>query len=382
MTNAFEKCKSLRKWSVYVKRTYGKAYLTQIREILRLRKSASRLGATDYYKYHLYDDLRFDWEAKQTFAGWRIVDELDRRLNSVRWLGVTTDKLIVYSVLRGLEIPTPRLLCVYHPSGRFFGAVPSFNDVGELGRFLRQGMRYPFFAKPVHGSVGVGAYAVSGVDSAKDELQLLDGRRVAVEEFVLQCRSEPGIYPWESGYLFQEYVRPHARIVEVCGPRLSSVRIIVLLSDAGPRVHMAVWKVTTGSNVTDNWRHGQAGNLLAWVDIHTGEVVRVVGRSASAPDLEDYYGEVELHPDTGQRLKGFAIPQWPEFVELVKRASTIYPALRVQHWDIAITDNGPVALEINIGGDLDLPQLTGQGFLSPRFVEFLEELRASYRAYR
>ncbi len=41
-------------------------------------------------------------------------------------------------------------------------------------------------------------------------------------------------------------------------------------------------------------------------------------------------------------------------------AATIAPELRFQHWDVALTGDGPVLLELNVQGSLDLVQLAAQ----------------------
>ena len=46
---------------------------------------------------------------------------------------------------------------------------------------------------------------------------------------------------------------------------------------------------------------------------------------------------------------------------------------RLQAYDLALTADGPSVIEINVGGDFDLPRLaSGVGFLSGRFKEFLD----------
>ena len=48
----------------------------------------------------------------------------------------------------------------------------------------------------------------------------------------------------------------------------------------------------------------------------------------------------------------------------------------MQAWDIAITDEGPIPLEVNVAGNLFIPQLVSQkGILSDQFHEFVRSLR-------
>jgi hypothetical protein len=124
----------------------------------------------------------------------------------------------------------------------------------------------------------------------------------------------------------------------------------------------AVWKITTGDNFVDNFSEGKFGNMLGNVDISTGEITRV--QRGIGLGME----ENVTHPDTGQRLKGFVLPDWEAVREACLAAATIAPELQFQHWDVALTDNGPVLLELNVHGSLDLVQLASQKGI----YEFLE----------
>jgi hypothetical protein len=89
---------------------------------------------------------------------------------------------------------------------------------------------------------------------------------------------------------------------------------------------------------------------------------------------------VTEHPDTEQSLVGFKLPDWAELRELCLTAATAYPGLRLQNWDIAIGDNGPVILEVNVEGSMDLHQLAGgRGILDGVLVETLADLGVHHR---
>ena len=50
----------------------------------------------------------------------------------------------------------------------------------------------------------------------------------------------------------------------------------------------------------------------------------------------------------------------------------MFAGIRTQSWDVALTDRGPVFLEVNFGGDLNLPQLAnGKGVLDDTYAEHL-----------
>ena len=54
-------------------------------------------------------------------------------------------------------------------------------------------------------------------------------------------------------------------------------------------------------------------------------------------------------------------------------AAPIFAGIRTQSWDVALTEAGPVILEVNFGGDLNLAQLaTGKGVLDDEYCEHLK----------
>ena len=131
------------------------------------------------------------------------------------------------------------------------------------------------------------------------------------------------------------------------------------------RACYAIWKIPVGNNAADNfWREG---NMLGLVDIESGRVTRVV--QGIGPDQR----EVEVHPDSGARIIGADLPDWGALTSLCLKHAASLSGLRLQAWDIAMCPEGPVAMEVNIGGDVNLPQLaSGAGLLDDRFREFLD----------
>jgi hypothetical protein len=77
------------------------------------------------------------------------------------------------------------------------------------------------------------------------------------------------------------------------------------------------------------------------------------------------------------------IPQWDELARLVISAAEILPGIRTQSWDVALAAEGPVLLEVNYGGDLNLAQLAhGAGVLDERYTEHLARCGYRSKAFR
>jgi hypothetical protein len=343
---------------------HGKSPWSQVREIWRLRYGAGKLRPDEYYYYGLYDDRRFSFADKTRFVGRSIQDRIIRQCNIAEWWFIAHDKLVCYGLLAGLGLPVPQTRTLYQADGRF-AAVPAFTESAALAAHLRSGMRYPFFGKPVAGIRSIGVAAVERYDACGDTLVFMGGRTLALDGFVKELE----VYR-KQGYLFQEMLRPHPEIATLCGPRVSTVRLIVLLEDGEPAVFHALWKIPVGANPADNfWR---PGNLLAALDATDGRVTRVI-QGTGADQLE-----LDRHPDTEQPLIGAMLPDWTALTGLCLKAAKALPGLRMQAWDIALTDRGPVLVEVNIGGDFNLPQLAhATGLMDERFRAFLDRCAKS-----
>lgn len=321
------------------KKISGKQYISQLYEILVLRFSRGELDPSEYYYYRLHDDVTYSLSDKKQFIGQRAGEKINDGLNDKEWRAIANDKLILYSILRGVGLPLPEIYAVYRPTFRFFSAILSLTNTDLLKVFLRNQVRYPFFAKPVVGAFGSGAVAVKAYDKTTGQITLFNEDRMSVEELVRTIDSSSA-----TGYLLQEYLMPHPDIKKICGECLSTVRFNISLTAEGPSLFHCFWKIPTGRNMTDNFSSGETGNLLGCVNLETGLVEGVTGGSGF--EITGYHN----HPDTGEPLLGITLPYWEEMKSLCLNAATMLPGLRLQHWDVALSERGPVLMEVNSFG--------------------------------
>ncbi|MGI9491838.1 MAG: sugar-transfer associated ATP-grasp domain-containing protein [Geminicoccaceae bacterium] len=323
-----------------------------------------KLDPKEYYYYRLYDDEAYSYEEKQRFLGKACWNQIYRQCNAANWWALAHDKLAFYALLRGQDLPLPENRALYHPFRRC-GDLPVVASASVLADHLRERMAYPVFAKPVTGIRSVGVAGLQRFDAATDALILQNGQAIAVDDFVREIEAYRG-----DGYLFQEMLLPHQEIAGLCGQRLTTLRLVVGIEENGPFLMHALWKVPVGDNPADNfWR---PGNLLAAIDPENGQVRRVI--RGVGPDQAEF----ENHPDSGERLLDVTLPDWWAALDVCLHAAAMFTGLRLQAWDVALTNRGPVLIEVNIGGDFNLPQLAlGAGLMQPNFTDFL--IRASRR---
>ena len=333
----------------------GKSYLSQFTEIASLAAGRGRLGASEYYEFGVFDDAAFPPGQKQQCVGWRSSDRIDQSLNQNAWRATANDKLLNYALLQHYGLAIPETLASYCPRGSRIGQETAIGSVEALTQYLRHGLVFPVFIKPIHGSYGRGTYRLDSYEAGTECFLDAHAKRVHFDEVLGAC-----LMPQYKGMLFQKCLQPHAQVLQLVGSTTSCVRVIVAMTGAGPQVHMAFWKIARTHNITDNFCMGETGNLLAWVNKDSGIIERVV--TGLWPDGQ----EVSAHPDTGQTLLGAQLPQWEQAMSLCFTAATHFMGLKLQHWDVAFCMQGPVLMELNTEADLGVPQYLGRTpFVNP-----------------
>ena len=353
-------------YACLVKMQTGKSKLQQFFEIIRLSCGKLRLGIDEYYELGVFDDTSFPCQEKVRCVGWRGSALIDRLLNVDHWRATANDKVLNYAILAHFGFPIPETIASFSPSGRTIAGERLLRTKEALFSYLCSGLTFPVFVKPIHGTYGRGTFCLQS--PLNDEESYLDARGHAVsrDELLSVCFNEKF-----GGMLFQERLVQHPVVAAIVGSTVSCVRVIVAVGDdRPPEVILTFWKIGREKNITDNFCMGESGNLLAWIDVETGVVGRVI------TGLWPTGKECRNHPDTHAQLSGVRLPDWPSALSLCRRAAELFPGLRLQHWDIAFSNDGPVLMELNTEADLGVPQYLGGKAFVTEGIEALMKSRS------
>ena len=332
--------------------TAGRRMTPILREVVALRIGPGRLTPNEYFWYRLWEPQLTRGE-KRRFTGKQAQQPMHIACNNTGWYATAADKLLFHTLMTGAGLPTPELLAITHPARRV-SRVQVLAGQDAIAAFLRSPTHYPIFAKPIDGKYSLAVVNADRYDAATDQVLLRGDAPVSAADLAESLAER------EAGFLLQRRLEPAPEIAELFGSRLWSVRVLLLVTPAGPLIHSAVAKIPTGQNPADNfWR---AGNMLGAIDKETGLVSRVVQGTGAEMVVNP------AHPDTGLSIVGQRIPGWASLMTMAEEASRLLPGLRTQSWDIALSAAGPVPLEVNFGGDLNLAQLAyGAGVLDDRY---------------
>lgn len=142
----------------------------------------------------------------------------------------------------------------------------------------------------------------------------------------------------------EQYVVQHSEMSRLSPTSVNTVRIVSISSQNqsvtvdGKKIDIPYAAVRMGGedSVVDNFH---SGGMVAVIDMEKGEI---------STNAADEAGNVyEKHPGTDVVIKGFKIPYFKEAVELVMEACEKNKIEGYLGWDIAITKDGPVLIEVN-----------------------------------
>ncbi len=342
---------------------------------LRTRLGPGRLELWEYLYFNVHRLKDASARDRAAFVGWRGQEVLIETLADEYSMILNMDKLTFDYFARGVGLPVPEIYAVYSARQRP-GAFRKLTNARELGDFLREWRRFPIYCKPSCGGTGSRNFQIEGW--ADERALITGGAMVGVEDLAARLTEPTGF-----GFLLTEVLRPHDEIAAAAGDSISGVRLHVLRLQNGPVIFRPVWKIARRGAVADNYRHGTSGNFVASIDASTGRIDRVISGGGRHQQVDP------PHPDTGRQLAGFQLPHWGAITELVREAPEFFPGFLCQGWDVAICQNGPVILEVNWFGDVDLPQLAhGRGFLDDELLDLVRErnleavLRGGYARFR
>jgi hypothetical protein len=338
---------------------FGKTYQRLLLDLAKTSFGAGRLSYDEFIGLRLFDDAWLAGADICAFVGLDAERHIWMSANhNSEWWGLMRNKLAVTTLLGGYGFPVIPTLALYSDAITMRG-LPILRDPAALADFLRGARSYPLFGKPMDAQRSLGSIALEAYDPATDSLAVSAHRSIAVAEFASAV-----VASYKGGYNFQRRIEPHAGVRRVAGNRLATVRAITALTDQGPQLLRALWKIPAGDNAADNyWR---SGNLLATLDLAAGRVTRVVRGTGLA--LE----EVTHHPDTNAPLVGIEVPNWRQIVALALDAAAALVEVPLIGWDLAAVEGGALIVEPNFTPDFFMTQLADRrGMLDAGFNAFL-----------
>lgn len=136
--------------------------------------------------------------------------------------------------------------------------------------------------------------------------------------------------------LVEECLVQHPGVNSLYEQSINTTRIVTVRRNGKTTVVCAYLRIGNGGKAVDNFN---SGGMITRVNIETGTLMF---------DAVDKAGTIYTeHPVSHTPIKGFALPLWPQCLELAEKASSVIEQIGLVGWDVAITPNGPVLVEGN-----------------------------------
>lgn len=330
----------------HAQRQSGRGAFNVGREVMRLGSSVGKITLAEYVRYELYDNEQFSDEDKQRFLGvsthWPITSEVSDRT----WDAATEDKWLADTILKAGGQPVPETVAVIDRGVRNYGATPKLGSAAALRDFMTSA-ELPVFGKVLRGVASLGAFLIESADETHMHLGGIGP--MTYEAFLAE-------HVGSEQYVIQKVVKNHS-FFDASTRHTATIRMCTFVRDDDVFIPFTVLKLPGGDNIADAfWR---PGNVACNLDPATGEILKISTQTSIGLERHD------VHPETGAALLGQRLPLWDQVLEVTKSAANMFAPVRYQSLDVALTENGPVIIEINTGGAWDLIQnASGVGFLT------------------
>ena len=295
-----------------------------------------RLNMDEYYEYEFE---KCSNEFRESFLGMKEQGFYLKTLNPIKYYTLARNKYLAHLCLEKAGIPMPELLGYYNPYNE-----KANEDFAKQLIHLQENNQIPFVIKATESSHGEGVYVVKSLSIENEDicLNLINGEKVSLNH-VLRHKDE---------LIVEDLVEQTEQFKSFNKTSVNTVRFMTTLyPDGEARVIATFIKIGRDGAYVDN--AGAGGNIDANIDVETGEINKVIKFSGFRNTQK-----IDCHPDTGLRLEGVIIDNWEEIKSKVISYQKAFPFVKAAGWDIAITDDGPVVIEVNDSWDR-----TGQLFI-------------------
>lgn len=196
------------------------------------------------------------------------------------------------------------------------------------------------FVKPAEESGGRGIY----IFNKNNQYQYVTKQNIFFTEDFLTAIGKKSDYIIQPGIVQDtEFSRIYPHSVNTC-------RIITENKNSTPRVVCAMLRMGRNHNEVDNI---SSGGISTNVNIQNG----MLGDFA----ISYQGGKFERHPDTQFIFRNNKISRWSEVKKFVTDCAGKLPFFTYIGWDISLTPDGPVAIEVNTAPAIDIMEMTDGG---------------------
>lgn len=350
----FQKVRRLNRWAATIDKSVA-GRRTIIRDYRTLNRNIG-LTTDEYYEFEFE---KRDEEFRRTFLGLNEQRYYLEYLNPLRYYTLARNKFVAHRMLENTGVRKSELYCYYQPEARYIKSDEEAGVISDVLRIMKTKNVQSCVIKTTESSHGDNVWLINAIDyyEADAIMTRFDGQIIKMSEVL-----------GKKALVFESVVRQTQQFASFNESSVNTVRFMTTLyPDGSARVIATFIKIGRAGKCVDN--AGGGGNVDVCVDTETGEI-----KYAIQYDGWRNIKDIEKHPDSGTQLNGVVIENWESIKDEVKKFQQSFPYCKAAGWDIAITDDGPVVIEVN-----DFWDRTGQYFIRRGWRN---EIRDCYLAWK
>jgi hypothetical protein len=268
----------------------------------------------NYSKCQLWDKPRSEWRyyygsLYDPWQRWKLRNEVF----PYKYRYVYNDKSINYLICRAYDIALPK----------WHGIVTPSNFKSKLTELFNNNESVSLIVKPIEGSGGHGVIFAS---KSNDEIRI----REKNEDFMLDQ------YSLRENCIIQEFIHQHEKL-NLISKSINTIRIVTMLTKSDDIIILgARMRFGVGDSFLDNTCQG---GIAVNIDLTKMTLERYAYDNRGV--------KYSNHPTSNYKFEGFVIPYWQEVIDLAVKVQECIQYNKLIGQDIAITDQGPVIIELN-----------------------------------
>lgn len=333
----------------------SRSFLFIMSDFLKLYKEKG-ITTEEYFEFELENR---DIEFRKSFLG---VSEqrfyLDY-LNPKKYYILARNKYLTHKILDNTGIKKSDLYCYYQPEGKVLNSTEIANNLEDVIRILKNKKISQCVIKTTESSSGKDVLVVNHMSYIENDcnMQLFDGTELYLSAFLS-----------DTPLIFESLIRQTAQLSSLNSSSVNTIRFMTTLHPDGDVKIIATFiKIGRSGKCVDN--AGSGGNVDACIDTESGEIKYTIQF-----DGWRKIKNITHHPDSGNQIEGIKIKEWENIKSQVIDFQKSFPYVKAAGWDIAITDEGPLVIEVN-----DMWDRTGQYFIRKGWRK---EIRECYFAWK
>lgn len=247
-----------------------------------------------------------------------------------------SDKNIEEQLFRSVGIKQPYTICKLI-NGKTYTSDLEGKSFDEIMLELKEKLYKKIFVKPVDGEGGNGIIIFH---LSLDNKYINNNNEELSESFLSNIGKE-------NNYIIQSGLIQDESISKIYPSSVNTFRIATENKNGRVRAICSVLRIGRQGNEVDN--ASQDGIVLG-IDCNNGKCMDYAGTEEG----EIFY----KHPDSNFVFKNHKIDNWDDIVDFTIKCASKLPQFVYLGWDIALTKEGPIVIETNLGFAIDLYQIT------------------------